>query len=112
MLFEDKQFLAKQIKIYRKKAKLTQAELAEKVDLSVQHISKIESGYYIPSLKTFFMLIEILKIDLEVFGINIRKTNNDVKDALIRKIIQANEKELVFYTNLIKAVDDSLNNTK
>ena len=55
MLFEDKQFLAKQIKIYRKKAKLTQAELAEKVDLSVQHISKIESGYYIPSLKTFFI---------------------------------------------------------
>ena len=43
------------IKALREKQRMTQAELAEKVDLSDQHISRIESGCYIPSLKSFFM---------------------------------------------------------
>lgn len=54
MRFDDKQFLAEQIKLHRKKANLTQEELAERVDLSTQHISRIETGCYIPSLKSFF----------------------------------------------------------
>lgn len=53
MKFDDKVFIAKQIRLHRKKLGLTQEELAEKVDLSVQHISRIESACYIPSLKSF-----------------------------------------------------------
>lgn len=56
MKFDDKAYLAKTIKMYRKKLNLTQAELAERVDLSDQHISRIESGCYTPSLKSFSKL--------------------------------------------------------
>lgn len=44
MKFDDKTFIAKQIKLHRKKAGMTQAELAEKVNLTTQHISGIESA--------------------------------------------------------------------
>ena len=44
MKFDDKVFIAKQIKKHRKRAGLTQAELAEKVNLTIRHISGIESA--------------------------------------------------------------------
>ena len=72
----EKVFIAKQIRIHRKRAGLTQAELAEKVNLSTQHISRIESGCYIPSLTSFFMIVEVLKIDLKTFGFDIHSTNS------------------------------------
>ena len=46
MRFDDKAFIGKTVKSYRKKLGLTQSELAEMVDLSDQHISRIESGCY------------------------------------------------------------------
>ena len=70
MKFDDKNFIAQKIKTYRKKMGLTQEQLAEQIDLSVQHVSRIENGCYIPSLTTFFKIISILQIDLKEFGFN------------------------------------------
>nr|QGT49781.1 hypothetical protein Melaina855_1680 [uncultured Candidatus Melainabacteria bacterium] len=115
MKFDDKLFIAKKIKYYRKSKNLTQAELAEMVDLSVQHISRIESGCYIPSLKSFFMLIHVLGIDLREFGFGVECSGNLVKDLLIEKISNATDTELVFYKNLIESVNKSfieIKNTK
>ena len=112
MKFDDKHFLAEQIKKYRKKAGLTQAELAEKVDLSVQHISRIESGCYIPSLKSFFMLVSVLNIDLRLFGFDVQSTNNTRMNKLIKSITTATDAELIFYENIINAVDESLSQVK
>ena len=112
MKFDDKKFLATQIQIHRKKLGLTQAELAEKVDLSVQHISRIESGCYIPSLKSFFMLISVLNIDLRVFGFDINKTSNETKNKLIQTIINATDAEVIFYENTMEAVTKSLSKVK
>ena len=49
MIFDDKYFIGRKIKSFRKKRGLTQAELAEKIDLSEKHISKIEAGVHLPS---------------------------------------------------------------
>lgn len=86
MKFDDKAHLAKIIKTHRKKLNLTQAELAEKVDLSDQHISRIESVCYTPSLKSFFQIVTVLNIDLREFGFNMGLTNNPTKDNLISRI--------------------------
>ena len=112
MKFDDKLFLAKQIKEHRKKLGLTQEELAEKVDLSTQHISRIESGCYIPSLKSFFAIVSALNIDLRLFGFNVSKTTNAVKDELIQKVLSATDAELIFYENSIEAVNKSLYKVK
>lgn len=112
MKFDDKLFLAKQIKEHRKKLGITQEELAEKVELSTQHISRIESGCYIPSLKSFFSIVSVLNIDLKIFGFNINKANNTVKDKLIEKVLSATDAELIFYENSIDAISESLNKVK
>ena len=108
MKFDDKVFIAKQIRIHRKRAGLTQAELAEKVNLSTQHISRIESGCYIPSLTSFFMIVEVLKIDLKTFGFDIHSTNSKRKDTLINMIANSDESELIFYEDTLDIIKKSL----
>lgn len=44
----------------RKELKMSQAELAEKVNVSNNHISSIETGKQIPSLTTFVKICEQL----------------------------------------------------
>lgn len=41
------------IKMRRKELKMSQAELAEKINVSNNHISSIETGKQLPSLPTF-----------------------------------------------------------
>ena len=108
MRFDDKQFLAEQIKLHRKKANLTQEELAERVDLSTQHISRIETGCYIPSLKSFFLIAQELNIDLKEFGISYRNKTSSVRDEFLKFIYKTSDKELEFYLNCLKTMDNNL----
>ena len=112
MKFDDKQFLAQKIKYYRKKNKITQAQLAEMVDLSVQHVSRIESGCYIPSLKTFFMLVTVLKIDLREFGFDKEVTTHPLREKLINMVSNATDAELIFCENIMNATTKSLSQVK
>ena len=112
MKFDDKKFIAQQIRLHRKKLHMTQEELAEKVGLSVQHISRIESACYIPSLKSFFMIAEVLNIDLRIFGFGLAKTSDPQRDNLIQRITQATEAELIFYDNISLAITNSLAKVK
>lgn len=112
MKFDDKNFIAQKIKTYRKKMGLTQEQLAEQIDLSVQHVSRIENGCYIPSLTTFFKIISILQIDLKEFGFNIEKNNNPIINNIIENITNASDEELIFYENMIKCIKDSFSKIK
>ena len=112
MKFDDKNFIAEKIRSHRKKLNMTQSELAEKADLSDQHISRIESGCYIPSLKSFFLIVNALNIDLREFGFDETKTDNLTKNKLINIIINAGDYELAFYENIINAINTSLAATK
>lgn len=112
MKFDDKKFLGGQIKYYRKKAGLTQEALAEKTNLSPQHISRIECGCYVPSLSSFFEIVSILNIDLRQFGFDIDKADNPIKNKLIQKIASASDTKLVFFENLLDATEKSLDKVK
>ena len=48
------------IKLRRKELKMSQAELAEKVDVTNNHISSIETGKQLPSLDVFVNICEQL----------------------------------------------------
>lgn len=49
------------IKMRRKELKMSQAELAEKINVSNNHISSIETGKQLPSLPTFVDICEQLQ---------------------------------------------------
>lgn len=57
--------LSKRIKRLRRKAGLTQEELAEKVDVSTTHIGLVETGKRRASLKTLQRIATVLGIKVK-----------------------------------------------
>jgi DNA-binding XRE family transcriptional regulator len=50
----------------RHKARLTQQELAERIGSDKSYISKIENGVTVPSVATFFRIINALGLSIEI----------------------------------------------
>lgn len=57
-----KEVFGSNIKQYRKSLKITQEEFAEKVDLSVDMISRVERGVTGPSFNTIDKMADILEV--------------------------------------------------
>ena len=108
MTFDDKMFIARKLKSARKRAGMTQAQLAEMVNVNEQHISRIENAMYVPSLSLFFRLYKILKLNLSDFGINIDENNlSPIKNELLRIIYDADEKALKHYKNILLYINNN-----
>lgn len=108
MFITDKNFIGRKIKYFRKKKRITQAELAERVDLSEKHISKIEAGVHQPSVTTFFKIIEVLDIGLEEFGLSLKTTPNAMRDEIYKCINDLTDCELSIILPVIKCLKDNL----
>ena len=61
----DKLTMGDRIKEVRKKQKLTQEQLAERLDVSVEFIGQIERGLKLPSMQVFIRLIENLNVSAD-----------------------------------------------
>lgn len=59
--------IADNVRLYRKKENLTQAELAERADLSLDSVKRIESGKRTMSLENFLRLSDALHVPLSFF---------------------------------------------
>lgn len=59
------QYIGKQIRKYRKDMKMTQDELAKKLETSKGTISNYETGYRSPRQDDLFLLAEILKVSID-----------------------------------------------
>lgn len=105
MFFEDKEFVAKTIKSYRLKNNLTQAQLAEKIDISESHMSKLENATYSPSITTFFKIVDTLNIDLEVFDFSNTTLNNPVREQLFKIINSSSETKNKLYLDVLLSLN-------
>ena len=90
----DKNFIAQVIQDSRRKANLTQAQLAEKIGLSEKHISKIETGKYYPALDTFIKILDALNLTLADFKLQHLCENSSKKEQL-QKLIQNSSKKQI-----------------
>lgn len=61
----NKLTMGDRIKEIRKKLCLTQEQLAERLDVSVEFVSQIERGLKMPSMPLFIKLIEILDVSAD-----------------------------------------------
>jgi transcriptional regulator with XRE-family HTH domain len=59
-----RRILGDNLRRYRKRAKLTQEKLAEKVGLSTVFISLLENGWRTASLDTLLNMARVLKVEL------------------------------------------------
>lgn len=106
MILDDKKYIAKKIKEYRKKRGYTQAELAEKIDIGTKQISRIEIAEFYPSLNTFLKIAEALNMDLADFVTGVPDDENDIRKKLINIIYNATDEQLSFYHRLILFAND------
>lgn len=59
--------IADNVRLYRKKENLTQAELAERAELSLDTIKRVEGGKRTMSLENFIRLSDALRVPLSFF---------------------------------------------
>ncbi len=66
-------FFGERLRYYRKKLGMTQAQLAEKTDVSEHYVRLIENGYSVPSVDLF---LEICK-KLDIPAYNLLQSENE-----------------------------------
>ncbi len=104
-----KKEIGKIIQNYRKQKGLTQDELAEKVDISTNYLSKVERGLNILNTETFLKMAEVLSFSLEDFGVEIKSNNiNKEQQELLTKILSANTDKIKLYLKTIKFLDENI----
>lgn len=59
--------IGKKIRGIREKRGMTQSQLAGQLDIDTGHLSRIERGVRIPSLKLLFRIAELLQIEIKDF---------------------------------------------
>lgn len=106
MIAGDKKFIGQKIKQQRKRLKLTQFELAEKVGIHEKQLSRIEAGLHYPSLENFIKILRILNISLSEF--EEKKEINPIKDDICQLLDESDNYELKIYRDVIKTLKKNL----
>ncbi|WP_053178038.1 helix-turn-helix domain-containing protein [Peribacillus loiseleuriae] len=71
--------IGERIKEIRLSKRLTQEELADKLELTKSYISKLENGITIPSIYFLYNLADIFEVTIQDFFGETNRTNNDNK---------------------------------
>lgn len=85
----DAQKVGRRIQEVRKSRGLTQAELAEMVDLSTKYISNVECGFKTPKLNTFVSLANALQCDANQLLADVLDVTTGQESGLISKKLSA-----------------------
>ena len=101
----NRKTIGKIIQKIRRDNNLTQDELAEKIDISTNYLSKVERGLNVLNTESFLKMAEILSFSLEDFGIG-QKTENNPQEELIKKILESQSKKIEAYAKAINLVDE------
>jgi len=84
------EILGKRIQVLRKKAELTQLQLAEMANLSLKHLGEIERGRGNPTLESLHSLAVALDVSLmKLFDLEIDVLTTEVIEELAIGIIQS-----------------------
>lgn len=101
-----KELLGGRIKELRKLRRLSQEQLAEKVNIDPKHLSRIEVGRGFPSLDTLENLAKALNVELKDFFEFANNTPNkkELKGTLNSLFKDADEERLRLLVKIVRAV--------
>ena len=102
-MYVDYKMIGMRIANRRKELKMRQNILAEKTNLSNNHISNIENGYSVPSMETFAKICNALDVtpDYLLMGDLNRK---NVPQSIVDKLSLCNEKSLELISGIIDVI--------
>ena len=97
--------IGRRIRAERKKQKLSQEKLAEMVGVGTTHISHIETGNTIPSMKLFIAIVNALKLSSdELLRNHIHKAKHVFEGELADIISNCTDEEARIITDTAKAL--------
>ena len=98
---DDFVFFRERLRYYRKKLGMTQAQLAEKIDVSEHYVRLIENGYSTPSLELF----QVICKELDVPAYNLLQSDNEAirftKPKFYEKLKSMDERQLNSILNML-----------
>lgn len=87
----------------------TQEQVAEKLDVGVTHISHIETGNTIPSMKLFIGIVNLLEISADsLLCDNLSKAKDTFTGELMQATSDCNEEEIRIIVDMAKQLKTSL----
>lgn len=102
-----KETLGNKIKALRKIKKLSQERLADKADLSQQHISRIENGLTFPSVSTLNKIANVLNTPIdELIDNDIKKMEDKYTFDILRKMELLNIEDKIKVLGYIERIID------
>jgi len=97
------------IRAERKKQGIPQEKLAEMVDVGTTHISHIETGNTIPSLKTFIAIVNVLNLSAdELLRGHIAKSKHVYEVEITEILKDCSDEEARIAADMVKALKESL----
>ncbi len=100
--------IGRRIKYYRKLAKMRQADLAEKLDVSISYISQLECGIAEVSLKRLDEIAVIISCKLQYLVADADDTEQDyLVSEINERICSLTKHEKLLLINLVEAVEKS-----
>jgi transcriptional regulator with XRE-family HTH domain len=95
------------ISTQRRKMKITQEELAEKVEVSVKHISAIETGRTKANIELLYDIATCLGVTIDYFTLGVVKKNKF--DEIEEYLRECNEDEIQTIKIIVKAFAENHN---
>ncbi len=94
--------LGKRIKAERSKRRITQEQLAEMVDISVNFMSLIENGRNM-SVETLINIASSLGVTVDyLLSDDITQLNDAISEQIVQNISTLNSDEKLYFLNMIK----------
>lgn len=104
----DYPFIAEQVKRVRDAAGLTQAEFAEKIDISTNAIAKLETNRMTASLRTLVNISNVFHIDINYFlrdGSGQLDENDELDLSLNSRLQGLSAKDKIFLLHIIEGLN-------
>lgn len=100
-----KQLLGARIKELRKKAKISQEELAEKIGINYKNLSRIEAGRGYPTLETLETIAKVLNLEIrDFFEFQHLDSADSVAEAINTIVKTASEKDMHLFLKVLRAL--------
>ena len=99
--------IAENVKLYRKKGRLTQAQLAEQAKLSSDSVKRVEKGVITISLESFLRLAEVLGVPV-TYLISERIEELPEMQQLHEIVQGKNEKQKRFLLHMLRQMAEEL----
>ncbi|MCC0658609.1 MULTISPECIES: helix-turn-helix domain-containing protein [unclassified Clostridioides] len=109
----DFKVIGQRIKIARIKKKLTQEVLSEKINVSPQHVSNIETGNSSVSLATLVAIANTLEVSVDELLCDTILSSKAIFENELEEVLKdCNDYEIRFITDIVKASKKSMRDIK